>query len=66
MSRKEHHPSCEGHIDCPDCGPGSCARPVVLDGCATVRVVVCLSCWQRFAVHGVRREASEVSDPERG
>jgi len=50
---RQHAESCEGHIDCPDCGKDSCAKIVIWsveDGDESPEVVVCLSCFQRFAV----------------
>lgn len=45
-----HHPSCEGHVDCPRCGRETCARPVVWCGDGRVDTVLCLSCWRTFGL----------------
>lgn len=48
-----HHPSCQGHIDCPDCGRECCARPVVwIEPAGDPARVVCLSCFGAFEVFG--------------
>jgi hypothetical protein len=47
---RTHARHCEGHIDCPVCGPDACARPVVWREPGVPAVVVCVTCWTRFDV----------------
>jgi hypothetical protein len=55
---KRHHRLCTGHLDCPNCGPGSCAYPIMIDvsgrvmhGSASRALsVACLGCKHIFSV----------------
>jgi transcription elongation factor Elf1 len=57
---RQHKPFCEGHIDCPTCGPESCGTVVVVrsDGCPIT--VLCLTCHQRFDVSEEEEEVAHA------
>lgn len=57
MAKREHRELCEGHIDCPRCGPDSCGRPVVWAPGGVPHTVLCLGCFQTYGV---------VADPDPG
>ena len=51
--KRKCNDNCEGHIDCPNCGEHSCAKPVIWQETLygrEVDTVVCLGCYQRFCV----------------
>ena len=48
---KVHSPHCEGHIDCPKCGPGQCAKVVVWGPGGEADTVLCLGCYEAHGVH---------------
>jgi hypothetical protein len=51
IATEGHREWCEGHIDCPNCGPESCSRPVVWQEPGSVPVTVLrLSCYKTFNV----------------
>ena len=45
----EHHPQCEGHVECPECGH-SCGRVVARTRLSRPERVQCLGCHQARAV----------------
>jgi hypothetical protein len=48
--KKKHDKLCEGHIDCPTCGPESCGKPVVWDQDGRAVTVLCWGCMKTFGV----------------
>ena len=53
VAAADHKQFCEGHLDCPDCGD-MCGKPVVWDQDDNPQTVLCLGCYQTFAVDAPR------------